>query len=50
MMSAVRSNRTDELPQIYEQAQVYSEELIGDFQKLIQLIDALTRERVRVFE
>ncbi len=50
MISAVRSNRTDELPQIYEQAQVYSEELIGDFQKLIQLIDALTRERVRVFE
>lgn len=50
MISAIRSGRTDELQQIYEKAEAYSKELISDFQKLIQIIDSLTKEQVRIFE
>ena len=50
MISAVRAGRLDELSQIYQKAEDYSKELIADFHKLIQIIDSLTKERVRIFE
>ncbi len=50
MIAAIRSGRLGELQQIYEKAESYSKELISDFQKLIQIIDSLTKERVRIFE
>lgn len=50
MIAAVRSGRLDELQQIYEKAENYSKELISDIQKLVQIIDALTNEQVRIFE
>ncbi len=50
MITAIRSGRLDELQQIYEKAEDYSKELISDFQKLIQIIDSLTNEGVRIFE
>ncbi len=50
MIAAVRSGHLGELPQIYEKAEAYSKELLADFQKLIQIIDSLTKEQVRIFE
>jgi len=50
MISAVRAGRSDELMQIYEKAEDYSKELISDFHKLIEIINSLTKERVRIFE
>ena len=50
MISAVRAGRSGELQQIYEKAENYSKDLIADFQKLIAIIDSLTKERVRIFE
>ena len=50
MIAAIRSGRLGELQQIYEKAENYSKELISDLKKLIQIIDSLTNERVRIFE
>lgn len=50
MLSAVNSGHTGELRQIYEEAETCSNELISDFHKLIQIIDALTKENIRIFE
>lgn len=50
MIAAIRSGRLGELQQIYEKAENHSKELISDLNKLIQIIDSLTNERVRIFE
>ena len=50
MISAVRSGRTGELLQIYDKAETCSNELISDFQKLIRIIENLTKENIRIFE
>lgn len=50
MLSAVRSGHTGELRKIYEEAEACSGGLISDFQKLIQIIESLTKENIRIFE
>lgn len=50
MIAAIQSGRSDELQQIYEKAENHSKELISDLNKLIQIIDSLTNEQVRIFE
>lgn len=50
MISAIRSGRTGELRQIYEKADACSSELISDFQTLIQIINNLTKENIRIFQ
>lgn len=50
MMNAIQSGRDEELMQIYEKAEECSKELLGDFEKLIQLIEALSKEQIRIFE
>ena len=53
MIDAVRSGDgagSREPGQIYERAQKCSEELISDFQKLIRIIESLSKDHVRIFE
>ncbi len=50
VISAVNSGRTGELQKIYKKAEACSEELISDFHTLIQLIESLTKEHIRIFE
>lgn len=50
MISAVRSGHTGELLRIYDKAESCSNELISDFQKLIRIIEDLTKENIRIFE
>lgn len=50
MISAVRAGRTEELQQIYEKAEVCSKDLISDFHTIIQIIESLTKDQVRIFE
>lgn len=50
MLDAVRSGHTGELQQIYEKAEDCSKSLLTDFEKLIQIIESLTKENVRIFE
>ena len=50
MIAAVCAGRSGDLQQIYEKAENHSKELISDLHKLIQIINSLTNERVRIFE
>lgn len=50
MLSAVHAGHTEELQQIYEEAETCSGGLISDFHALIQTIEALTKENIRIFE
>ena len=50
MISAVRSGHTGELKEIYNKAEICSNGLISDFYHLIQVIEALTKENIRIFE
>lgn len=50
MISAIRNHRTQEYPQIYEKAEACSKELISDFHTLIQTIESLSKENIRIFE
>lgn len=50
MIAAVRSGRVGELQQIYDKAEDCSKELISDFHKLIQIIESLSKDNVRIFE
>ncbi len=50
MISAVRSGRIGELQHIYDKAEICSKELISDFQMLIQIIEDLSKENIRIFE
>lgn len=50
MVSAIRSGHKDNLQQIYKKAEACSEDLISDFRKLIQIIESLTKNHIRIFE
>lgn len=50
MISAVRAGRNGELQGIYEKAEACSKGLLSDFHVLIQTIESLTKENVRIFE
>ena len=50
MISAVRAGSNSGLQGIYEKAEACSRELLSDFRKLIQTIELLSREQVRIFE
>lgn len=50
MISAINSGHTGELQQIYEKAETCSNELISDFKTLIQVINNLTKENIRIFQ
>lgn len=50
MISAIQSNHTEELQKIYDKAEACSKDLLSDFQTLIQIIESLTREHIRIFE
>ena len=53
MLAAIRSGAgadSRRLEQIYEKAQNCSQDLIRDFHKLIQVIETLTKDRIRIFE
>lgn len=50
MFSAIRSGSTDELQHIYEKAESCSKELISDLQSLIQIMQSLTKDNIRIFE
>lgn len=50
MISAVRSGGTGDLQKVFEKAKACSEDLISDFQEVIKLIEALSKDNIRVFE
>ena len=50
MISAVRTGRTEELLQIYKEAESCSQELLSDFQTLARTIETLTEQQIRIFE
>ncbi len=50
MVSAVRAGHTDVLQEIYEQAYECSEDLIADFRKVIDIIERLSKDNIRIFE
>ncbi len=50
MISALQSEQNNTLQQIYEKAESCSKELIADFQTVIQIIESLTKNNIRVFE
>ena len=49
MIAATRAGRTSTLPQIYENARQCSSDLTRDFQKLIQTIESLSEQKIRIF-
>lgn len=49
MIAAIRAGRTSTLPQIYENARQCSSDLTHDFQKLIQTIESLSEQKIRIF-
>ena len=50
MISAVRSSRTEDLQQIYKQAETCSEDLISDLKYIIEIIELLSKDNIRIFE
>ena len=48
MISAVRTGRTEELLQIYREAESCSQELLSDFQTLARTIETLTEQQIRI--
>ncbi len=50
MTKAIRAGNTGNLQEIYKEAEGCSKELISDFHRLIQIIQELTKENVRIFE
>lgn len=50
MISAVRSGRTEDLQQIYRQAETCSEDLISDLKYIIEIIELLSKDNIRIFE
>lgn len=50
MIDAIRGGRTDGLEQIYRKAEECSKDLNRDFKRLIQAIELLSKEHIRVFE
>ena len=50
MISAVRSGRTGDLQKIYQKAEACSEDLIFDFRTVIDIIESLSKDKIRIFE
>lgn len=50
MVAAIQSGRNGDLQRIYEKAEACSKDLISDFQAIIQMIELLSKENVRIFE
>ena len=50
MIAAIRSGRSQDLQQIYEKAEICSKDLISDFQTIIRIIEALSKDGIRIFE
>lgn len=50
MLSAIRAGQTDNLQQIYEQAEECSQDLLSDFQTLIETVEILSRAQIRIFQ
>ncbi len=50
MIAAIQEGRSSELEQIYKEAEACSKGLGADFEKLIEVIERLTKEGVRIFE
>ncbi len=50
MIAAIRSGRSEDLQRIYETAKTCSEDLIADFEEMIRIIEALSKDNIRIFE
>lgn len=50
MIAAVRAGQTERLQLIYEKAQAGSKDLLADFNQLMQQIETLSKEQIRIFE
>ncbi len=50
MITAIHSGHAGELHRIYEKAEDCSKELVSDFRTLMQVIEALSKEHIRIFE
>lgn len=50
MIDAIHAGNTGALQQIYKKAELCSKDLLSDFEKLLALIESLTREHIRIFE
>ena len=50
MLPAIQAGNTEEWKKIYKEAEVCSQELLADFQKLIRLVEELSKEEIRIFE
>lgn len=50
MIRAIQSGHSSELEQIYKKAEACSKDLNADFQSMIRIIGALSKEGVRIFE
>lgn len=50
MINAIQSERSTDLLQIYEKAEICSKDLISDFQMMIQIIETLSKDNIRIFE
>ncbi len=50
MITAIRSGRSEDLQRIYETAKTCSEDLIADFEEMIRIIEALSKDNIRIFE
>ena len=50
MISAIHSGHGGELHRIYEKAEACSKDLVSDFRALMQAIEALSKEHIRIFE
>ncbi len=49
MLAAIRAGNTHTLSQIYENARHCSHDLTSDIQKLIQIIESLSEQQIRIF-
>lgn len=50
MIAAIRSGHSEDLQRIYETAKACSEDLISDFEKMIHIIQTLSKDNIRIFE
>jgi len=50
MITAIKSDRSADLHQIYEKAEVCSGGLISDFQTMIRIIESFSKDNIRIFE
>lgn len=50
MIAVIRSGHGQDLERIYEKAEACSRELLSDFQSIIQIVERLSRDNIRIFE